>query len=145
MSAIGKKRNRRVVPGRVRLEKLSKARLIELIIEEREAARLRLEEKDKRIAELSEQLATIQHEHDEQSTTNRSTSRAPRSRNGTRTATRNHPRTAERESGKKGPVVAMAGNPILYRMRPTTFPWMPARVAGLTCVTGKARSAPGVG
>jgi transposase len=67
MSAIGKKRNRRVVPGRARLEKLSKARLIELIIEEREAARLRLEQKDKRIAELSEQLATLQREHDEQS------------------------------------------------------------------------------
>jgi len=66
VSAIGEKRNRHVVPDRARLEKLSKARLIELIIEEREAARLRLEEKDKRIAELSEQLARVQREHDEQ-------------------------------------------------------------------------------
>ena len=66
MCALRKQRNRQVVPGRARLEKLSKARLIELIIEEREAVRLRLEEKDKRIAELSEQLATLQREHDEQ-------------------------------------------------------------------------------
>lgn len=51
MSAISKKRNRQVVPGRARLEKLSKARLIRLIIEKRQAARLRLEDREKRIAE----------------------------------------------------------------------------------------------
>ena len=67
MSAIRQKRNRQLVPGGARLEKLSKARLIQLIIEEREAARLRLEEKEKRIAELSEQLARVQREHDEES------------------------------------------------------------------------------
>jgi hypothetical protein len=67
VSAIGKKGNRQVVPGRARLEKLSKARLIELILEEREAARLRLEAKEKRIAELSAELARVQREHDEQS------------------------------------------------------------------------------
>ncbi len=67
MSATGQRRNRPVVPDRARLEKLSKARLIELIIEERETARRRLEEKEKRIAELTEQLARVQREHDEQS------------------------------------------------------------------------------
>ena len=68
MSALGKEGSRPVVPARVRLEKLSKARLIELIIEERETARRRLEDKDKRIAELTEQLARVQREHEEQST-----------------------------------------------------------------------------
>jgi len=67
VSAIGKRGNRPVVPGRARLEKLSKARLIELILEEREATRLRLEAKEKRIAELSEALARVQREHDGQS------------------------------------------------------------------------------
>lgn len=67
VSAIGKKRNRQVVPGSATLEKLSKARLIQLILEEREAARLRLEEKEERIAELTEQLARVQREHDEES------------------------------------------------------------------------------
>ncbi len=67
MSGIGEKRNRQVIPSRAKLEKLSRARLIQLIIEEREAARLRLEEKQNRIAELTEQLAKVQREHDEQS------------------------------------------------------------------------------
>jgi hypothetical protein len=67
VTALGKKRNRQVVPARAGLEKLSKARLIQLILEEREAARLRLEEKGNRIAELSEPLARVQREHDEES------------------------------------------------------------------------------
>jgi hypothetical protein len=67
VTALGKKRNRQVVPARAGLEKLSKARLIQLLLEEREIARLRLAEKDKRIAELSEELARVQREHDEES------------------------------------------------------------------------------
>lgn len=63
MCAIGRRGKQEVLPGRASLQKLSKARLIELILEEREAARERLEHKEKRIAELSEELVSLQREH----------------------------------------------------------------------------------
>jgi hypothetical protein len=51
-------------PDKAGLEKLSKAKLIELILEQREAVRIQLEDKDKQITELSEQLAKLQSERE---------------------------------------------------------------------------------
>ena len=53
-------------PDKAGLEKLPKATLIALILEQREAMRSRLEEKDQQIAELSEQLATLQGAFDKE-------------------------------------------------------------------------------
>jgi len=47
-------------PDKAWLEKLPKAALIVMILKQREDARIRLEEKDRRITELSEQLAKLQ-------------------------------------------------------------------------------------
>ena len=52
----------RAGPDKARLSILPKARLIAMILEQREDARTRLEEKDKQIAELNEQLAKLQGE-----------------------------------------------------------------------------------
>jgi len=54
-------------PDRAALEKLPKTKLIALILQQREDARIGLEEKDRRIAELSEQLAQLRGEIDQQS------------------------------------------------------------------------------
>ena len=53
-------------PDKARLEKLPKAKLITMILEQREDTRIRLEEKDKQITELSEQLAKLQDEIDKE-------------------------------------------------------------------------------
>jgi len=53
-------------PDKAGLAKLSKAKLIAMLLAQREDIRLRLEEKDQRIAELSEQLAKLQAELDQQ-------------------------------------------------------------------------------
>ncbi len=53
-------------PDKAGLEKLPKAKLIAMILEQREDTRLRLEEKDKQITELSEQLAKLQGEIDKE-------------------------------------------------------------------------------
>ena len=53
-------------PDKAGLEKLPKAKLIAIILEQREDMRIRLEEKDKRITELSEQLAKLQGEIDQE-------------------------------------------------------------------------------
>ncbi len=49
-----------------RLGKLPRARLIEIILEQREDMRHQLEEKDRRIAQMSEQLAQLQGEMDKE-------------------------------------------------------------------------------
>ncbi|MCP4010175.1 MAG: hypothetical protein GY726_11750 [Proteobacteria bacterium] len=49
-----------------RLGKLPRARLIEIILEQREDMRHQLEEKDQRIAQMSEQLAQLQGEMDKE-------------------------------------------------------------------------------
>ena len=51
-------------PDKAGLEKLPKATLIAMILKQGEELRLRLEEKDQRITELREQLATMQGEFD---------------------------------------------------------------------------------
>jgi len=53
-------------PDQAGLEKLPKAKLIAMILEQREDTRIRLEEKDKQITELSEQLAKLQGEIDKE-------------------------------------------------------------------------------
>ena len=51
-------------PDKAGLEKLPKAKLIAMILEQREDARIRLEAKDQQITELSEQLAKLQEKID---------------------------------------------------------------------------------
>jgi hypothetical protein len=53
-------------PDKAGLEKLSKAKLIAMILEQREDTRIRLDEKDKQITELSELLAKLQDEIDKE-------------------------------------------------------------------------------
>jgi transposase len=53
-------------PDKAGLEKLPKAKLIAIILEQREDTRIRLEGKDKQITELSEQLAKLQGEIDQE-------------------------------------------------------------------------------
>jgi len=53
-------------PDKAGLAKLPKAKLIAMLLAQREDTRIRLEEKDQRIAELSEQLAKLQAELDQQ-------------------------------------------------------------------------------
>ncbi len=78
-----------------RPKKLSRAKLIEMILEQREDMHLQLEEEDKQITELTEQLAKQQGKIDKErdgpsrTSTSTSTNRLQRNRNGTRTATRN--------------------------------------------------------
>ena len=62
MTARAVKGNGAPGPDKAGLEKLPKAKLIAMILEQREDMRIRLEEKDKRITELSEQLAKLQGE-----------------------------------------------------------------------------------
>ena len=51
-------------PDKAGLAKLPKAKLIAMILEQREDARIRLEAKDQQITELSEQLAKLQEKID---------------------------------------------------------------------------------
>jgi len=53
-------------PDQAELEKLPKGKLIAMIFEQREETRSRLEEKDQQITELSEQLAKLQSEIDQE-------------------------------------------------------------------------------
>ena len=53
-------------PDKAGLAKLPKAKLIAMILEQREDARIRLEAKDQQITELSEQLAKLQGEIDQE-------------------------------------------------------------------------------
>ena len=53
-------------PDKAGLKKLSKAKLIAMILKQREETRIRLEEKDQQITELSEQLAKLQGEIDKE-------------------------------------------------------------------------------
>lgn len=64
MTVSAVKGNGQPGPDKAGLEKLPKAKLIALILEQREEMRIRLEEKDEQIAELSEQLAKLQGEID---------------------------------------------------------------------------------
>ena len=66
MTARAVKGNGAPGPDKAGLEKLPKAKLIAMILEQREDMRIRLEEKDKRITELSEQLAKMQGEIDQE-------------------------------------------------------------------------------
>ena len=52
--------------GRAELEALSKAELIQIILDERELFTIRIDEKEKRIIELTEQVASLNQERDEQ-------------------------------------------------------------------------------
>ena len=62
MTAPGLKGHGQGGPSKAGLEKLPKAKLIAMILEQREDTRLRLEEKDRQINELHEQLAKLQGE-----------------------------------------------------------------------------------
>ena len=53
-------------PDQAWLEKRPKAKLIAMILEQREDTRIQLEEKDQQITELSEQLAKLQAETDQE-------------------------------------------------------------------------------
>ena len=53
-------------PDKAGLEKLPKAKLIAMILEQREDTGIQLDEKDKQITELSEQLAKLQGETDKE-------------------------------------------------------------------------------
>ena len=66
MTAPAVKGNGQPGPDKAELEKLSKAKLIAMILEQREDTRIRLEEKDKQITTLSEQLAKLQGEIDKE-------------------------------------------------------------------------------
>jgi TolA-binding protein len=111
-------------PDKAGLERLPKAKLIAMILEQREETRIRLEEKDQRITELSEQLAKLQGEIDKEKAeqeikeinkqVNQPSSKKPEGR--TRTATRSRQQRARRrkrrrKSAKREPAVATRGNP----------------------------------
>ena len=68
MTALAVKGNRQHCPDKAGLEKLSRAKLIAMILEQREDTRIQLEEKDQQITELSEQLAKLQGETDKEKT-----------------------------------------------------------------------------
>lgn len=68
MTAPVVKGNGQPGPDKAGLEKLPKAKLIAMILEQREETRIRLEEKDQQITELSEQLAKLQGEIDKEKT-----------------------------------------------------------------------------
>ena len=68
MSAPAVKGHGQPGPDQAGLEKLPKAKLIAMILEQREDTRIRLEEKDQKITELSEQLAKLQGEIDQEKT-----------------------------------------------------------------------------
>ena len=68
MTARAVKGNAQPGPDKAGLEKLPKDKLIVMILEQREDTRIRLEEKDKQITELSEQLAKVQGEIDKEKT-----------------------------------------------------------------------------
>ena len=53
-------------PDKAGLSILPKAKLIAMILEQREDTRIRLEEKDKQITELSEQLTKLQGENNKE-------------------------------------------------------------------------------
>ena len=60
MIALAVEDNRQHCPDKAGLEKLPRAKLIAMILEQREDTRIQLEEKDKQITELSKQLAKLQ-------------------------------------------------------------------------------------
>ena len=66
MTALAVKGNRQHFPDKAGLETLPKAKLIAMILEQREDTRIQLEEKDRQITELSEQLAKLQGETDKE-------------------------------------------------------------------------------
>ena len=66
MTAPAVKSNGQPGPDQAGLNKLPKAKLIAMILEQREETRIQLEEKEKQITELSEQLATLRGETDKQ-------------------------------------------------------------------------------
>ncbi|MCP4286655.1 MAG: transposase, partial [Gammaproteobacteria bacterium] len=66
MTASAVKGNGQPGPDKAGLEKLPKAKLIAMILEQREEMRIRLEEKERQITELSEQLAKLKSETDEE-------------------------------------------------------------------------------
>ena len=55
-----------IIPGKTQLEKLRKAKLIDMLLKQWEDARLQLEDKDRRIAELSDELARLKGEIDKE-------------------------------------------------------------------------------
>ena len=59
MTALAVKGNRQHCLDKVGLETLPRAKLIAMILEQREDIRIQLEEKDRQITELSEQLAKL--------------------------------------------------------------------------------------
>ncbi len=67
MAAPATKCNGQPNLGKAELEELGKARLIAIILEQREGMRIQLEEKEKQITELMEQLAKLQGEADKES------------------------------------------------------------------------------
>jgi hypothetical protein len=68
VTALAVEDNRQHCPDKTGLEKLPRAKLIAMILEQREDTRIQLEAKDRQIAELSEQLAKLQGEIDKEKT-----------------------------------------------------------------------------
>ena len=66
MITLAEKGNGQPGPDKAALEKLPKNKLIAMILEQREDTRLRLEEKDRQITELSEQLTKLQGKIDKE-------------------------------------------------------------------------------
>lgn len=62
MTAFAAKGNGQPGPDKAGLSILPRAKLIAMILEQREDTRIQLEEKDQRITELSEQLVKLQGE-----------------------------------------------------------------------------------
>jgi len=59
VTALAVKGNRQHCPDKAGLEKFPRAKLFAMILEQREDTRIQREEKDRRITELSEQIAKL--------------------------------------------------------------------------------------
>ena len=152
MTAPAVKGNGQPGPDKAGLEKLSKAKLIAMILEQREDTRIRLEEKDKQITELSEQLAKLQGEIDKEKTgqkikdinkhVNQPTSKKPEwDKDGNpKPATKG----TKRKSAKREPAAATWENPASRLTRHISSPLHHALAAAMAWAAGKARRTAGV-
>jgi hypothetical protein len=151
-------------PDKAGLSILPKAKLIAMILEQREDTRIQLEEKDKQITELSEQLVKLQGEIDKEKTgqkikdinkhVNQPTSKKPEwdivhgctgaakhrdVRERPRTATQSRQQRVKRKSAKREPVAATWENPGSHLTRHISYLLHHALAAVMTWAAGKAR------
>jgi TolA-binding protein len=140
-------------PDKAELQRLPKAELIAMILKQREDTRIQLEEKDKRITELSEKLAKLQGEIDEQKTeqkvkdinkqVNQPTSKKPEwDKDGNpKPTTKGAKKKANKK--KKRKKRTGCGNPGKSGLKPEETNFTPL-AAAMTSATGKARRTAGV-